>query len=555
MESNITRKSTNYGGIPYTHIMQKLEETDMGEYDNDEYDDNGVEYKYRSLARSEIIDRNPDKPAFEADQARRNPTMSRQKLNLQYNSTRGNSAELPSHPEMFMGFMDADPRGTMTDPRLEKMRDYMTGAKAARMQVPMGNNDDNLIVERPMTNMEIDENRKRGHLFTRQNLKVFSRDRLGQGTNNNGMNTNYRRGHFETGDNTIHYENFREMENYKSNGKPDDNMMIYNKVDNDYAFKQQVLMLNNKSREFTSDLARIQHQVQQEVQYAEHHQQANASSMPKTGEITRLKFMSEQMQLLHSQITALNTTSATPQKISQAKYLTDQMQALGSELKTMNFRSANKEDGQQIRNYIDHMMTLQNSIQQVNNKAAVKVAKQVSRPTQHNTDQSMSSEHYTTKYKAARIDAKQIHNYSEMNGSDNLAADRGSSNKTRVEHYKTDITKTIIDNITADSTTDTTKRRVETFVQKRVSEFTKLGDGHQTMNYRSAVKKSGFITGENDIQFQTIKTAANNKQARQQIRNNYLGDHQMTHGETYQTPDKLNGVLPKSLRREQMRLD
>ena len=545
MEETVTRKTINYGSIPYTSILSKLEETDME--DTDEYNDSGVEYRYKSSARAEIIDRNPDKPYFESDQARRNPVMSRQKLNLQYNGTRGNSAELPAHPEMFVGFIEQDPRGINLDPILAKSREHLSGSKAARMQVSMGNNDDNLIVERPMTNYEIDENRKKMHNFSRKNTKVFSRDRLAQSTNNNAMNSNFRQYHSETGENTLHYDSFVEAANLKSDGKPDDTMRIYSKVDNDGEFRQQMHSLLMKSKALDEDI----HQLRQQVSY----ELANGQGMQNTnvhhvqGEISKLKFMTEQMQLLHSQITSLNVTSATPQKISQAKYLADQLQALGEHTKNLNFKGATPEEARQIQNYVDHMTDLYTSVQNVNHKSAEKISKQISRLTNQDTSQEMNSQYYTTKYKSARIDAKQIHNYSEVSTSDQTTT---AGNKTRALQSKVDITKTIIDNITNDSTTNTTSQKINKTTQKRLTEVTKMNDGYETVNYSGAVKKSGFITGTPDMKFENTVVRGNNKLARAQIRDNFASEHNVDHGDNMQTHDRVGGVLPRSLRKEQM---
>lgn len=546
MEETVTRKTINYGGIPYTSILSKLEETDME--DTDDYNDNGVEYKYKSSARAEIIDRNPDKPYFESDQARRNPVMSRQKLNLQYNGTRGNSAELPAHPEMFVGFIDQDPRGINLDPILAKSREHLSGSKAARMQVSMGNNDDNLIVERPMTNYEIDENRKKMHNFSRKNTKVFSRDRLGQSTNNNSMNTNFRPQHFGTSENTLNYESFREATNLKSDGKPDDTMLIYNKVDNDSEFRQQMHSLLMKSKILDEDIHQLRTQVAYELAAGQGFQNSNVHHVQ--GEISKLKYMTEQMQLLHSQITSLNVTSATPQKISQAKYLSDQLQSLGEHTKNLNFKGATPEEARQIQNYVDHMTELYTSIQNVNQKSAEKISKQISRLTNQDTTQEMNSHYYTTKYKSARIDAKQIHDYSEVSTFDQTTT---ADNTARVMNSKVDITKTIIDNITDNSITNTTSQKINKTTQKRLTDVTKMNDGFETVSYAGAVKKSGFITGTPDMKFEETVVRGNNKLAREQIRNNFITHQNMSHGDNMQTHDRTGGVLPLSLRKEQIK--
>ena len=117
-----TKNALPYGGIPFDLITKHYEQTDpaliaaskyTNAYDDDPYSD------YDNYVRAEIVDWSPDVPYFESDHARRDPSLSKSQLNLRYNSTRGSRPELPRHPEMFIGFIENDPRGALIDPRLD----------------------------------------------------------------------------------------------------------------------------------------------------------------------------------------------------------------------------------------------------------------------------------------------------------------------------------------------------------------------------------------------------------------------------------------------------
>jgi len=156
-----------YGGMPYSKIIPKYEVTDpniiktgidAGNKSIFGSDSNYLSYNnihdenpYENYARSEIIDWSPDAPLFESDHARRDPAYSKSVVNLRYNGNRGNTSDLPRHPELFIGFTGNDPRGATNDPRMDQSRRFMA-SYASNLQVRMGSNDDNQIAERPWTN-------------------------------------------------------------------------------------------------------------------------------------------------------------------------------------------------------------------------------------------------------------------------------------------------------------------------------------------------------------------------------------------------------------------
>jgi len=169
-EVNI-KEAMPYGGIPYSKILPKYEATDMGTIIDDD--------TYKDYVRGEIIDWGTDAPLFESDQIQRDPSFSRSAVNLRYNGNRGHGADLPRHPELFVGFTGNDPRGATNDPRLEQMRGFTT-AHALNVEPQMGKNDDNHVAERPWTNQSISYDKKYIQKLTANNLKVFNVQKEGK---------------------------------------------------------------------------------------------------------------------------------------------------------------------------------------------------------------------------------------------------------------------------------------------------------------------------------------------------------------------------------------
>lgn len=253
--SNRNEEGMKYGALPYTMLLDKMESTNMqdvhGDYDKstsraglsskrptlyppihmvregydpeiaeDEVIDDIVNEpgeQFHQYVRREIEDRTLDDPLFEEDKTRRNPDQSRERLNLRFNSSRGTTDALPVHPEMFMGFVDADARGTVNDPDMRKMNDHLYGTKdnpydkvsnvrrdyqgdifkrrstnagfrggrAARMVLRMNDNQETFQPDRPKTDKELSDDRQTLHITMRDKYRGFTRQREGMGLNNN----------------------------------------------------------------------------------------------------------------------------------------------------------------------------------------------------------------------------------------------------------------------------------------------------------------------------------------------------------------------------------
>lgn len=167
--------------MPYDRIAEKLEETDpdlVAEVRG--YDElHGPEDDYDDYVRQEIVDWTPDAPFLESDQPGRDPSLSRSTLNLHYGGTRGSDPDLPRHSEIFIGFMDQDPRGPDNQPRFEQIRGHMV-ARAADLAVRMGDNDDHHEAERPWTNQSISYAMKEVQRRVAGNTKIFAVQKEGR---------------------------------------------------------------------------------------------------------------------------------------------------------------------------------------------------------------------------------------------------------------------------------------------------------------------------------------------------------------------------------------
>ncbi len=183
------------GGMPYDILSYRLEETDPELIANvrgyDEFHD--IADEYQNYTRQEIIDWTPDAPFLESDHARRDPGISRSRLNLQYNGTRGSHPELPRHPELFIGFTGNDARGATNDPRFDQIRGQMT-ARAAELTVAMGDNDDHHVAERPWTNQSISYGMKEMFRRVKGNTKIFSVQKEGRPWGRNVVTNDYAAG-------------------------------------------------------------------------------------------------------------------------------------------------------------------------------------------------------------------------------------------------------------------------------------------------------------------------------------------------------------------------
>jgi hypothetical protein len=175
-----------YGGMPYDKIIPRYEITAMTQRPPiNALNENFISPRnandlspYEDYARAQIIDWSTEAPIFESDQIRRDPSYSRSAINLRYNGNRGNTGDLPRHPELFIGFTGNDPRGVANDPRLDQFRDFMV-SHASNIEPRMGKNDDNQLAERPWTNQSLSYDKKYIQQLTANNLKVFSSQKEG----------------------------------------------------------------------------------------------------------------------------------------------------------------------------------------------------------------------------------------------------------------------------------------------------------------------------------------------------------------------------------------
>ena len=191
-----------YGGMPHDAILQKLEETDPyvatgygGWRDLD--DSNGFTGElHKDYMVGEILDRRPDQGFLESDRPRRNPQVSREALNLRLNGTRGTDSSMPRHPDLFLGFLDKDPRGVDGLPRFEKMRDQMAH-RVRQLEVRMGDSAGHgggpgsapeQVAERPWTGPAFEKARAEMHRQIRKRLKVFSPSKDGRASGRNVVN-------------------------------------------------------------------------------------------------------------------------------------------------------------------------------------------------------------------------------------------------------------------------------------------------------------------------------------------------------------------------------
>lgn len=175
------REGMPYGGMPYDILSYKLEETDPDLIDEvrgyDEFHD--VEDEHKNYVKTQLVDWRPDAPYLESDTIRRDPAMSRGRLNLLYNGTRGSRPELPRHPELFYGFTGNDPRGADTIPRFDKVRGHFT-SRVGDIAVKFGNNDDNHIAERPWGGAAFSYDMKKLQKRLKDNTKIFSVQKIGR---------------------------------------------------------------------------------------------------------------------------------------------------------------------------------------------------------------------------------------------------------------------------------------------------------------------------------------------------------------------------------------
>lgn len=168
-----------YGSIPYSEIVEKMEETLM----DDEPKKNESYSPYEKYLRSEICDWTQDVPYLESDGTRRDAAVSNSILNLRYSGSRGVN-DWPRHPEMFMGFMDADTRGLDNQPHMDQYNQQII-TRMPQVEERMGKNSDYHIAEQPWTNMSLSTAYRDIQTSLKNNTKVFINERDGRPMNQN----------------------------------------------------------------------------------------------------------------------------------------------------------------------------------------------------------------------------------------------------------------------------------------------------------------------------------------------------------------------------------
>ena len=120
---------SSYGAIDDGMVARKYEETAFYE-DKDQVED---------MHRDTLMDFRPDQAVLESDIARRDyQSTSRIKLR------EGSRGDNPEHPEIFIGFMDRDPRGAMQGPDMKQAANQ-AWARRRFVEAGMYNDDDHSV--------------------------------------------------------------------------------------------------------------------------------------------------------------------------------------------------------------------------------------------------------------------------------------------------------------------------------------------------------------------------------------------------------------------------
>lgn len=155
-------RAISYGGIPTINLAYKLEETDMGSNEWEDYDAK-IKYEQDDYMRNAITDRNLDIPFTEGDTPAYNSTRNSGALDVRYNGGRGTTDYMPNHSEMMIG---QDPfAGEDTGLKLAELKKYT--AQIARSNEPrFGYNNADEIPEQPWADPEISYAKKDAMLWT-----------------------------------------------------------------------------------------------------------------------------------------------------------------------------------------------------------------------------------------------------------------------------------------------------------------------------------------------------------------------------------------------------
>ena len=162
--------------------------------DNDALGAGDDEDKMQVYLRQELVDRGPDNLLFESDNQRDNSSNRSNVLNLRYNSTRGSTKNVASHPELFYGFMDRDPRGVENNPRLDEFKSYAY-TRGKLQEIRMGTNDENHVTESIWLGSDINKSRHNIQDRLKGQYMNFTRQKDGRSTHSNIVADVYAREH------------------------------------------------------------------------------------------------------------------------------------------------------------------------------------------------------------------------------------------------------------------------------------------------------------------------------------------------------------------------
>lgn len=168
--------------MPDDSIISKFEETDMG----DTYSDD-VDRDYMSFMRSELIDQTPDVvPTAYGEHGNPNQRgeVSRKVLNNRFNGGTRNGEDFLDnvHEGIFLGDMEADPRGSDPNPNFTRLR-KQTASRFTDHEVIMGHNvgaTDYVELEGPKNAVREQKDRVEMFMREKKNMKWFSTSKENQ---------------------------------------------------------------------------------------------------------------------------------------------------------------------------------------------------------------------------------------------------------------------------------------------------------------------------------------------------------------------------------------
>ena len=120
--------------------------------------------------RGSLKDKSPEPEIFDSEGKRDNTEARRTVLNMRYGGSR--SVSTPDHSEVFLGFMDKDPRGTSTAPDFREFNNEMR--ERFRIAPRSVDSETNSITSGVMTEQERRENMKMLNSRLKDTMKWFT---------------------------------------------------------------------------------------------------------------------------------------------------------------------------------------------------------------------------------------------------------------------------------------------------------------------------------------------------------------------------------------------